>query len=159
MVLDFGTGGIFNQSDVRETENQDVAFYIKDFCSITRSGTQTITQGSYSAIEFNAEKSDAQDMHSNSVDPERITIQNAGVYMIIFDLVMDDDPTGIQFKITKNATTIYEQTPSQIADQHHMNVTIVEEFASGDFIFGSLFPRTNDAEIKEDSRFIMMRIR
>ena len=157
MVLEIG-GGLFGQRDVRETDSVDLQFHITQFCNVKRTTTQTITAGAFGDIEFNSEISDDDNIHSNSVEPEKITVNKAGIYMIIVELSMDEDPNSQAFKVTKNSTVLYE-TEVGVTETATWGVILIDELAANDFVFCSINPGTNDAAIRNHSRFTVMKIK
>ena len=51
-------------------------------CRVYRSGTQSIPNTTRTAVTFDSERYDTNNMHSTSVNTNRITVNTAGLYMI-----------------------------------------------------------------------------
>lgn len=51
-------------------------------CRVTKSASQSIPNGAFTAITWNQEDYDTDGMHDNAVNNSRITIQTAGKYFV-----------------------------------------------------------------------------
>ena len=100
-------GGIFRQTDVRETPLSEGTINVGDFCTVYRSSNQTISGGTATDINFNAEEYDDSGMHSTSVDTERITVTTPGLYLIHFEVsAMTTNLNQVRFSLFEGATEI-----------------------------------------------------
>ena len=101
-------GGLFKQSDVRETPiSESGELSVGDFCSVYRNSAFSV-QATEKDIDWNAEEYDDDGMHSTSVDPERIIVTTPGLYLIHFECYFTSSITNSDgtFKLYENATVI-----------------------------------------------------
>lgn len=54
---------------------------LMQYCHVHRSTTQSISSGSQTTVQWNAETADTNGWHDNSTNPQRITVAEDGVYV------------------------------------------------------------------------------
>jgi len=73
------TAALWNEQ-VRDNTN---FLYTPPMCALGLTASQSIPHNAFTALSFTAaDEIDTDDMHSTSVNPSRITINTAGVYMV-----------------------------------------------------------------------------
>lgn len=87
-------------------------------CRIGRSTAQSINSGALTAIQFDTEEWDTDDMHDNATNNTRITFNHEGKYVIGGAAAFDDNVTGYRgLDILKNGAT-------QLAADLRMTITV-----------------------------------
>lgn len=67
------------------------------FCSLTHSTTQSITaSGAWQALTFDTEDGDTANLHSTVTDPTRITVTDAGIYVVGAGVNFSANATGVR---------------------------------------------------------------
>jgi hypothetical protein len=106
-------------------------------CSVYSSVAQAVGNNSISALGANAENFDNDSMHSNSVNPSRITINTAGRYHLFAVVRFDSNGTGQRmFRFIKNGTTDYivAQIPAVTGVNHVMSGSRTLVLAAADYV-------------------------
>jgi hypothetical protein len=104
-------------------------------CSVTKTGSQSITNGADRTVTWDAERFDTDTMHDTVTNNDRITFNTAGDYFIGADVVTSGN-TNQATKIKMNAGgTIIAETESSNGNPQGYTVGTVYTFAQGDYIF------------------------
>lgn len=79
-----------------------------DACRVTHSAVQATASGTVTALTFDTEAYDNNNLHSTSVNPGRLTAQVAGLYRITGQAAFDNTGTGTirSFQLRVNGTTM-----------------------------------------------------
>lgn len=102
-------------------------------CRLRRSGTQAIS--GTTTVSWDAEDYDTDTMHDNSTNPERITINTAGKYMIECMLTTTNTGTGtVRGRIRVNNTTYIAYDRITSAGFHSLKMVTTYNFAVGDYV-------------------------
>ncbi|GAI27174.1 unnamed protein product, partial [marine sediment metagenome] len=76
-------------------------------CKVYSTSSQTIYDGAPANLTFNSEDYDTDEMHDLVIDPERITIKTAGIYLITFHGHIQQNGAGErQADILRNTSII-----------------------------------------------------
>ena len=73
---------------------------------LTQSGTQLISNATFTAVEFDVETEDTLNWHSNTVNNTRVTPTIAGYYLATFTGVTNTTTTRNIAQISKNGTLV-----------------------------------------------------
>jgi len=103
-------------------------------CKVTMSALQVIANDTDVLITWNQEDYDTNDMHSNTVNNSRITIQTAGKYFVTSQAIWEDNSVGArEISILKNS--VVSGVVRYLADGNSQHiVSFVDEFAVDDFV-------------------------
>jgi hypothetical protein len=121
-------------------------------CRVTRSSNYSVPHATTEVIPFNDEVFDNNGMHDNAVNPERITFNEAGYYVVGAGIEMEagNDYTRILVNIQKNAganIAFIQNAPVNNVAQR-ANLSTVDHFEAGDHIRLRVFQQntagTND---------------
>lgn len=109
-------------------------------CRVFHNTTQTIVNNTATAVLFNSERFDTDNMHSTATNTSRITINTAGLYVVgaNIDFGTDTDYTDIQLYLRINGATQIAFTrdvnPGAVAGARIMNLNTVYKFAVADYV-------------------------
>jgi hypothetical protein len=107
--------------------------------SVYRNTTQTLTNGTFTTIQFNAEEYDTDTFHDNATNNTRLTVPSTGYYLLSGKLSYDANATGqrrLAF-IVNGGTDYYGQAvsentggsiPADVTTTHVINLT------AGDYV-------------------------
>lgn len=137
------------QSLFGNARSQDVA---TQACRLTRTSNYSVPHVTTEVIPFDAEVFDNNGMHDNGVNPERITFNEPGYYVVGAGIEMEagNDYTRILVNIQKNAganIAFIQNAPVNNVAQR-ANLSTVDYFEAGDHIRLRIFQQntagTND---------------
>lgn len=123
-------------------------------CRVTRTTAQSLPDASTATVNFDDEAFDTDGMHDVATNNSRITINEAGIYIVGFngDLTAGTDYTRIVVTLVINGTT-------GIARSHHnsttssvtqvVGVNTVYQFQAGDYVEVQIF-QDNTANTARD---------
>ena len=106
------------------------------YCMLSRSSAQSISDSSYEKISWNSETSDTPGWHDLVTNPERITVNVDGVFLITASIRFGMDGTGYrEVAISKNGTKERYDARNAISTGW-TNITIngIFELSSGDYV-------------------------
>lgn len=108
-------------------------------CRVSRSTSLAITNGVDTTVDFTSEQDDPAGMHSNTVNPSRITIPVAGWYTIGFSgqLASASTYTVVMASIMLNTSTLIGRLMvpgTSIAVPQRIMVSTVAHFDVGDYV-------------------------
>jgi hypothetical protein len=69
-------------------------FFDPPACKVFRSAVQLITNTTWTAITFDNESYDTDNMHSNTITPTRITVNTPGLYLLTANVLFAASATG-----------------------------------------------------------------
>lgn len=108
-------------------------------CRVYNSADISLPNGTFTVITFNQERHDTASMHSTSVNTSRITIPDAGLYLITGHLAFASNATGIRAaRIQMNGVTVLAAhmnlgTTSASAESE-ISISTVYKFAAAAYI-------------------------
>lgn len=108
-------------------------------CRVYRSTNQSISNATGTAISFNQERYDPDNMHDNSTNPSRVTISKAGVYQVTGNIRTAANTTGARdLWLQVNSSTIigFNALTASATDSglSTMQVAATWKFAAGDYV-------------------------
>jgi hypothetical protein len=106
---------------------------------VTRSGDQTIPNSLPVTLAFNSERGDSADMHSNTLDNDRLTAPVTGIYRVSAQVGWDSNSTGTRAlgltKFGQNGSAIVAQNVvSAAAGIPSQEVSTERAFVAGDYV-------------------------
>ncbi len=105
--------------------------------SVTKGSAQSIADTTLTAITFDTEEFDTDDLHSTSVNTERITIPATGVYLVTAGVQWASGTTGFRYmNIELNGTTnLAEDRRNGVSGQEtEQTVSRIYSFTAGDYV-------------------------
>lgn len=105
--------------------------------SVTKGSAQSIADTTLTAITFDTEEFDTDDLHSTSVNTERITIPTTGVYLVTAGVQWASGTTGFRYmNIKLNGTTnLAEDRRNGVSGQEtEQTVSRIYSFTAGDYV-------------------------
>jgi hypothetical protein len=118
-------------------------------CSAFRSTNQSISNNTLTAVSFANELYDTDTMHSNTVNPTRVTFTTAGTYVVTFVAVWNKNAVGNRVaEIRKNGTDVlaYESKLHGGADLFVGHSLVVQdEFVATDYVEGLVLQTSGGA--------------
>lgn len=123
-------------------------------CSVYTHADQTINDNTWTHVHWELEKYDTDTMHDNSTNPERITFNTAGKYLVVAQVEMYNYTGAIAMKIMSGATGNVEQAYTDItyangapfislsviisaAEDDYMEVQVWQNSGSGKTVVGT----------------------
>lgn len=106
-------------------------------CRVTCPGNPTIPNNAGTPIPWDAEVWDRDAMHDNATNNTRLTCRTAGVYLVIGNISIWSNPTGLRsFWLKKNGTTVtcWNGQNAVVGDSTYGSVVGLVELAVGDYI-------------------------
>lgn len=105
-------------------------------CKVTHSTTQSLTSGATGAVTFNTETYDTDTMHDPTTNPDRITITQAGIYLITGHLEFASNATGHRLAgiVVSNSYQARQHVPAVNGDETRLSVVALQRLAVGDYI-------------------------
>lgn len=106
------------------------------YCMVSISSGQSISNATYEAISWNSETSDTPGWHDLVTNPERITVDVDGVFLITANIRFGANATGYrEIAISKNGTKErYDSRNAQSAGWTNLTISGVFELSSGDYL-------------------------
>lgn len=105
---------------------------------LTNSANQSISDATDTAVTFDTDTYDFDDIHSTTTNPSRITMLLAGKYLLTANIDWEDNATGYrQLKLLHNATTAIALTTrvgSATAGANRQTIVTEYDFAAGDYL-------------------------
>lgn len=118
-------------------------------CSAFRSTNQSIANNTMTAVSFANEIYDTDTMHSNTVNPTRVTFTTAGTYVVTFVAVWNKNAVGNRVaQIRKNGSDVlaYESKLHGGADLYVGHTLVVQdEFSATDYVEGLVLQTSGSA--------------
>ncbi|MBA7566889.1 hypothetical protein ES708_08588 [subsurface metagenome] len=116
-------------------ENLPVGGYTEG-CKVYHSVSQSIPNEAFAYLTFDREDYDKDEMHDPAVNPERITIKTAGIYLIVFHGHWNTNANGsrsVYFR--RNASIIFEsRQEAEPAGRTTSNITTICSLSVGEYI-------------------------
>lgn len=108
-------------------------------CRVFHNANQSINDNTVTTVTFNSERWDTDSMHSTSVNPERITFNTAGLYIVTFHAAYASaaDYDRTTYAIRLNGTTVLAETITTDQDatfNPSASVSTVYKFAASDYV-------------------------
>lgn len=95
-------------SPLIDGQNKKKLGILSHFQSVIQAASLSVADSAFSRLNFNSEVFDPVDMHSNQVNPSRLTIQEGGVYRILAHARWTDNTTGDRgIALYVNGTQLY----------------------------------------------------
>ena len=116
--------------------------------SVTKGSAQSIADITLTAITFGTEEFDTDDMHSTSVNTERISIPATGVYIVTGGVQWASGTTGFRYiALEVNGTTnIAEDRRNGVSGQEtEQTVSRVYAFTAGDYVVLNCYQNSSAA--------------
>ena len=124
-------------------------------CKVYKTANQSIANGAYACLTWNAEAFDTDTMHDNTTSNSRITFTTAGTYQITLNLYMQSNSTGNRLAtIEKNGTTtqgsgtVIMETlgyyPPAVT-HNGFSLTTMASFSAGDYIQAFVYQSSGGA--------------
>lgn len=119
-------------------DNTEILGASRPSARVYQTGTQTLTTGTQTTLTFDTETFDIGSTHSTSVNTERLTAPNAGLYLVVATLGMAANGTGFR------RLTIFNQSAAPLASQvitpsgswqHEQTVTAITRLAANDYVY------------------------
>jgi hypothetical protein len=103
---------------------------------VYRSANQELAHNTPTAITFPDESFDTNEFHSTTANTNRLTIREAGVYMVggQIEFAADADGDRLARLYVNGATTIYESRHPAAAGAHREHISGPFDFAVGDYV-------------------------
>jgi hypothetical protein len=111
-------------------------------CRVYNSASLTISNNTRTAVTFNSERVDVGGMHSTSSNTSRITITDAGFYLISGSVEWAANATGHRnCEIRLNGTTLIAISADSVvgATTHQQSVSTLYQLAAADYIEMTVF--------------------
>lgn len=110
-------------------------------CRVDRGSPQNIPDATTTDLIFDAEDYDTDEMHDLVVNPERITIKTAGIYLIVFHGDFIANSTGYRrCYIYKNTSTIAQmRKDAQALTWTCFNLATIYQCNVGDYLRVSVY--------------------
>lgn len=122
-------------------------------CRVTRAGVQSIPNGAFTTVEFNAEVFDNNAMHENGVNNSRITINVSGIYDLgFYGEFQGGTYLRTMFRIQVNnadVIAIEQQTGTAQSIPQRYGVGAVYPLVAGDFVEIEAFQQNSVPEARD----------
>lgn len=131
------------------------------YCRVHNSTTQSVAPG-VSALAFNTEDFDTDNMHDNTTNNSRLTCKTAGKYLIMGSIDFSTNPSGSYRSglIKLNGTTFIEQTLNAVvtsAETTILQVSAVCNMSANDYV--ELISYHNaSGSLSVNSKFTMIKV-
>jgi len=106
------------------------------FCRVKRSASLSLSTGAWTAVPFDQEVTDTDNMHDTVTNSSRVTIRTPGVYQIVGRAIPVVNATGIRglaLYVNGAAIAENEEQPTSAAG-HGMDVTHTVALNAGDYV-------------------------
>lgn len=105
---------------------------------VYRSTTQSIPNGAWTALSFDAERWDSDSIHDNVTNPSYLTCRTAGKYLVTFTAGYTANATGMRgwcFRVNGGQLQAVVMALTMGAGQtHYGGATVIVDLAAGDYI-------------------------
>lgn len=121
--------------------------------SVTRTATQSMDNSNWDPIEFTAEELDPENWHDNSTNPDRVTVDEAGLYEIVVYAQFTSNTSGVRLlRVIKNGAD-YSPTGNALYESRNAGtnfntgITIVMKavLAANDYVGAEIFQNSGAA--------------
>ena len=119
-----------------------------DFCAVSINAAQSIPNNTATTVTWNAEISNPNSLHSNVTNPSRITIKNAGIYVIGGMIEFAANITGVRMAILNKNGAGWAQLfeiPATPAGTFNCPVSLSLSLAVNDFLELQVFQTSGGA--------------
>jgi len=105
-------------------------------CRVDRGSPQSIPDATSTYVIFDTEDYDTDGMHDLVVNPDRVTIKTAGIYLIVVHFYFGLSSAGYRrCYIYRNATTICQhRKPGNAVTWTAFNISTIHQFTVGQYI-------------------------
>ena len=105
-------------------------------CRVYHNAHQSIPTASYTYLSFNSESYDTDEMHDLVVNPERITIKTAGIYLVAFTGYFNTNAVGIRrVDLFRNASILHQYRKAADPTQRsYFNLTTIWQCTIGHYL-------------------------
>jgi len=131
---------------------------------VTKSLSQSITSGDYTALTFDTETFDTDNMHDNTTNPTRLTVNTAGLYIIEATVASQSFASGtLVCTLLLNGTTAIGYNginDLNNGDPNYLEISTIYNLSQGDYIelFASQDSGVNIAIFVTGTNFSMARL-
>lgn len=137
-VQTISTGQPFLAATLQQANDNDAFLASRPQCSVYNSAAQSISNDTATDLTADTENVDTDSMHSTASNTARITIQTAGVYLFLAQVVFAADADGrraLLFRV--NNTTNYDvQAVPSVGALNSMAISGVRilDLSAGDYV-------------------------
>jgi hypothetical protein len=107
-------------------------------CRLRHTVNQSIPNNTWTVLAFDVEVFDNDGLHSNTVNNSRITIQHAGVYVLVTHVAFATNATGFRgLTFRRSGAAVYLSFGYQVAvsgNETRLVATTIWQFSAGDYI-------------------------
>lgn len=133
----YSAGQRWRASDVNQITNTDKSFWLAPpYAHVYQSTATSLTNAAWTTIGFNAETADNDGMHDNTTNNSRLTIQTAGLYLVVGQVAFaTTSSTGSRsVQVTLNGTTYLINSTPASALAHTQIVTGFIQCTAGQYL-------------------------
>lgn len=135
--LPVGTSGQVLVADA--TAATGVRWGSPDAARVRNSAATSIPTGTITYLTFNTEDFNIGNLHSTTVNTGRLTAQRPGIYLIMANIVFDDNANGARFAYIQYNGSQRIASGGSPAVSNQLNVTAIFRFAAGDYVQAGVF--------------------
>ena len=104
---------------------------------VSNSANISISDSTTTALTFNTDDFDTDDLHDTSTNKDRITIKQAGKYLIVGQVVWESNSTGYRYtEIYKNGLTVLAGVDQDAVSTvgTYQNISTIADLSIDDYI-------------------------